>query len=165
MADYGIFRSGDAKRIAAATRRVEGTPRQYIRVPEQISRRYGGGGCSCLNVHEIKIEGSATGGTFTLDVTVKDNSGTTTTATTSTIARNATAATVQTAYEGLAAIVSGDVEVRGGPLPNTAVYVVFERSGNFSRYHQDPPVPDSTSLTGTNPICKAAQVTSVNWEG
>jgi len=42
MADYGIFRTNDAKRIAAATRRVEGTPRAYLRVPEQISRRYGG---------------------------------------------------------------------------------------------------------------------------
>lgn len=41
MANYGIFRTNDAKRIAAATRRVEGMPRNYLRVPQQIANRWG----------------------------------------------------------------------------------------------------------------------------
>lgn len=38
MADYGIFRTNDAKRIAAATRRVEGTPGVHLRVPDRVPR-------------------------------------------------------------------------------------------------------------------------------
>lgn len=39
MADYGIMRSGDLRRVAAATRRVEGMPRTFLEVPQQIANR------------------------------------------------------------------------------------------------------------------------------
>lgn len=43
MADYGVFRTGDARRIARATRIVEGNPRTYLKYPQQIANRWGGG--------------------------------------------------------------------------------------------------------------------------
>jgi hypothetical protein len=44
VADYGVFRTNDAKRIAAATRRVEGSPRTYVHVPQRVPNRGAGGG-------------------------------------------------------------------------------------------------------------------------
>jgi hypothetical protein len=41
---YGITTSRDLKRITAATRRVEGTPGTYVRVPDRVPRRGAGGG-------------------------------------------------------------------------------------------------------------------------
>lgn len=38
MATYGVFSVPDAKRIAAATKRVEGSPGTFVRVPERVSR-------------------------------------------------------------------------------------------------------------------------------
>lgn len=39
MAKYGVFSVPDAKRIAAATKRVEGSPGTFVRVPERTARR------------------------------------------------------------------------------------------------------------------------------
>lgn len=65
---------------------------------------------------QITIMGSPIGGTFTLTF-----DGQTTTA----IARNASAATVQVALEALGNIGSGNVSCTGGPLPNIQVNVEF----------------------------------------
>jgi hypothetical protein len=65
---------------------------------------------------QIAITGGPTGGTFTLTFSGQ---------TTSTIAYNATASTVQTALEALSNIAPGDVVCTGGPLPGTPVVVTF----------------------------------------
>lgn len=44
MAKYATFTVPDAKRIAAATRRVEGSPRTYLHVPQRVPMGGGGGG-------------------------------------------------------------------------------------------------------------------------
>lgn len=91
-------------------------------VPSGIELRYGtdgraepyAGGVS--EVQTATITGTPTGGTFTLTW-----NGQTTTA----IAYNATAATVQTALEALSNIAVGDIAVTGGPGPGTAFTVTF----------------------------------------
>jgi hypothetical protein len=160
---YGITTTRDLKRIVAVTRRVEGSPRTYLHVPEQISRRFGGGGdCSCLTVHEIATSGLVSGGTFDLDVEIREEDGTLTAETLSSIDWDATAFDVLTAYLTHSKINSGDVGVRGGPLPDAPVYVVFKTAGDLNR-HQEVPVPDSSNLTGGG-VVKTAQVTSADWE-
>lgn len=79
------------------------------------------------------IATGATAGTFTLTFDGE---------TTAAIAYNATAATVQAALEGLSNIDPGDVTVAGGPLPNTAVNVTFNRGGNV------PQMTTGGTLTG-----------------
>ena len=70
-------------------------------------------------VQTITITGSPTGGTFTVSFAG---------ATTSAIAYNASAATVQAALEALATIGVGNVAVTGGALPGTAVSVTFQNA-------------------------------------
>lgn len=41
MADYGIFRANDAKKVAQATRIVLGGPRTYVHVPQRIPNKGG----------------------------------------------------------------------------------------------------------------------------
>jgi hypothetical protein len=67
-------------------------------------------------VQRITVNGTPTGGTFTLTFR-----GQTTTA----IARNATAAAVQAALEALSTIGAGNVVGSGGPLPTTPVDIAF----------------------------------------
>lgn len=118
----------------------------------------------CLTVHEILIQGSASGGTFDLEVTIVDSDDNDVTETLADIPYNCTNAQMLAKYNSHSLIASGDVTVRGGPLPNTALYVVFTRSGELVGIHQDPPVPDSGDLTGVNAVVKCNQVTSYDWD-
>lgn len=77
---------------------------------------YGPYSPSTSEVQTVTITGTPTGGTFTLTY-----SGQTTTA----IAYNASAATVQAALIALSNIGTGDVVCTGGALPGTAVTVTF----------------------------------------
>lgn len=89
----------------------------------------------------ITITGAPTGGTFTLTFNGE---------TTSTIARNASAANVVTALEGLPGITSGDVSATGGPLPGTPVVVTF--AGAYEGVNVSQMTADGALLTGgTNP--------------
>lgn len=76
----------------------------------------------CIDVNEVQtitITGSPTGGTFILAFQGS---------TTGNIAYNASAATVETALEGLSSIGSGNVSCTGGSLPGTAIDVEFTGS-------------------------------------
>lgn len=99
-------------------------------------------------VQTITITGAPTGGTFTLTFDGQ---------TTAAIAYNATAATVQTALEGLSKIGAGNVAVTGGPLPGTALTVTFQ--GRLA----NTPLPQITatgSFTGgTAPAIATATTT------
>lgn len=64
----------------------------------------------------VTITGTPTGGTFTLTYSGQTTSG---------IAYNATASTVQTALEALSNIAVGDISVSGGPGPGTPYVVSF----------------------------------------
>jgi hypothetical protein len=72
------------------------------------------------SVQDIVIEGTPTGGTFTLAVAFADG-----TQTTDIVAYNATAGAVQSALENLQGVDSGDVTVTGGPGPGTAWTVTW----------------------------------------
>ena len=74
-----------------------------------------------------------------------------------------TAAEIETEFETHTLIASGDISVIGGPLPDAAVYVVFLADGDLNRA-QTLPAPDSSSLTGTNPVAKVAYMTNYDWE-
>ncbi len=76
----------------------------------------GGGSGGTNEAQTVTITGTPTGGTFTL--TFRG-------ATTSAIAYNADAATVETALEALSTIGDGDVRVTGGPGPGTPYVVTF----------------------------------------
>lgn len=74
-------------------------------------------------VQSIAVTGSPTGGTFKLGFQRSPNAPV---GATVDIARNATAATVQTALQGIASIGSGNVACAGGPLGTAAVTVTFQ---------------------------------------
>ena len=80
-----------------------------------------------LNAQTVLIEGTPTGGTFTLTYTSQDGR----TETTYGIAYNANAAAVQTALETLPNVASGDVTVSGGPGPGTAWTVTINTPGAY----------------------------------
>lgn len=83
----------------------------------------------------VRLTGSPSGGTFTLRFGANTTSG---------LAYNASAATIQTALQGLASIGSGNATVSGssgGPWT-----VTFE--GSLAGANQDQLVPDGTLLTG-----------------
>jgi Phage gp6-like head-tail connector protein len=86
----------------------------------------------------IMIYGTPTGGTFTL--TFNGDS-------TSSIAYNATAATVQTALQALGNIGSGNVICSGGPLPTIPIFVTWSGSMAQGVTYQ-PSISASPSLTG-----------------
>lgn len=96
-------------------------------------------------VQQLIVPG-ATAGTFTL--TFNGN-------TTSAIAYNASAATVQTALLALTGMYAGDVVATGGTLPNTAVTLTF--GGQFTGTNVPQVTTTSTGLTGG-----AAVVTTVS---
>jgi hypothetical protein len=108
----------------------------------------------CASANEIQtvtITGTPTGGTFTLSYQGQTTSG---------IAYNAAAATVQTALEGLSSIGSGNVACTGGALPGTAVDVEFQ--GDLANTNVDVMLSDGSSLTGgTSP----AVAVTVDTEG
>lgn len=98
----------------------------------------------------LTITGTPTGGTFTLAF-----GG----ATTSAIAYNATAATVQSNLEGLSSIGLGNVRCSGGGLPGTPVVIEFIQ--DLGKADQALIVADGASLTGgTTPTAAVAQTTA-----
>src|SRR5436190_22212389 len=109
-----------------------------------------------LNAQTITIEGTPTGGTFTVTYTSQDGR----TETTYGIAYNANAAAVQTALETLANVSAGDVTVSGGPGPGTPWVVTINTVGAYvlavagtftggsgANIHVDPAAVDLTGAT------------------
>jgi hypothetical protein len=89
-------------------------------------------------VQTVTITGTPTGGTFTLSF---DG------ATTSGIAYNANAATVQAALEALSSVDAGAVVVTGGPGPGTAFTVTFSGT-QFQGTNVPAMTASGASLTG-----------------
>lgn len=85
----------------------------------------------------VTITGTPTGGTFTLTYSGQTTSG---------IAYNASAATVQAALEALSNIGTGNVKASGGALPGTAVSVKFV--GKFYNTNVAAMTASGASLTG-----------------
>lgn len=160
---YGFDEEG-YRRVREATRRALGAPRtgaQRRRQNPVLSGGSGGDGdCSCLTVVEVRCDGLVVGGTFDLGVAVHDGS-TLTYETISDIDWDTNAADFKTALETHSKIAGTDIQVKGGPFPNTALYIVFLQAGTLNR-HQNPPYPDSTDLTGGG-VVKTALVSSANW--
>ena len=103
-------------------------------------------GAEAVNeVQKLELVGTYTGGTFT--ITWNPGAGN---ETTTTIAHNATAATVQTALEGLATPVAGDFLVTGGPGPSTAWFVQFQ--GTYAATDVNTMTVDGTSLIGNGTV-------------
>lgn len=101
-------------------------------------------------VQTVTITGTPTGGTFTL--TFRG-------ATTSAIAYNATADTVETALEALSTIGNGDVRVTGGPGPGTPYVVTFVN--DLGHQNVSAMTASGASLTGgTTPAVGVAQTTA-----
>lgn len=90
---------------------------------------------------------SATSGTFTLSFGGQ---------TTSAIAWNASAATIQAALWALSTIGSGNIAVTGGPISNSPIYVEF--IGTLSAANQAAFTADVTSLTGAGAAVTVATV-------
>jgi hypothetical protein len=86
----------------------------------------------------IMTYGQPTGGTFTLSWNGD---------TTSSIAYNATAATVQAALQALGNIGAGNVTCEGGPLPTVPIFIVWAGTLAQGQYYQ-PPISITPSLTG-----------------
>ncbi|SRR5579884_735727 len=100
-------------------------------------------------IQSISISGGPTGGTFTLTFGGQ---------TTSTIAYNASAATVQAALNALSSIGANGVTCSGGPLPGTAITVEFTGSG-LKDSNQALITANSSGLTGgTTPTVNVAVV-------
>jgi len=98
-------------------------------------------------IQRVTITGSPTGGTFTITYAAQTTTG---------IARNATAATVQAALEALSNIAPGDVLVTGGPGPDIPYTVEFMGTLGHADLAQ---MTATSSLTGgTTP---AVAVTTV----
>jgi hypothetical protein len=96
-------------------------------------------GSGTAEVQTLTASGTVSGGTYTLTFAGQ---------TTSPIAYNASAATVQAALEALAAVVPGDVLVGGGPFPATPLTFTF-----YGNYSGDAPTLTitTTGLTGSTP--------------
>lgn len=110
-----------------------------------------GSGTAVNEVQTVTITGSPTGGTFRLQYDGE---------TTSAIAYNASAATVQAALEALPSIGAGNVACGGGSLPGTAVTVTFQ---NFLGGVKHPMLVAINSLTGgTTPAIAVAETTAGN---
>lgn len=97
---------------------------------------YGPYGGRSNEVQEFDL-GAASAGTFTITFDGE---------TTDAIAFDATAATVQTALEGLSNINPGDVAATGGPLPGTAVVLTF--GGQYAGEDVPEITIDGSGLTG-----------------
>lgn len=97
--------------------------------------------------------GTWSGGTYTITVGTGLGAYTTTA-----LAYNANAATIQAALEALASVGTGNVTVSGGPLSTTPVVITFTKQlGN-----KDVPMVsvDVTLVTGTAPTCTPTQTTA-----
>lgn len=101
-------------------------------------------------VQTLTITGTPTGGDFTITYAGQ---------TTSAIAYNASAATVDTALEALSNIGAGDVTCTGGPLPGTAVVITF--TGALAETNVALMTADGAGLTGgTTPDATIALTTT-----
>lgn len=119
------------------------------------------GNASCQSRNEIiqlTVIGSPTGGTF--DLTIDIDGGTGTAGETVTLNYNDTSSDVQTALEGHTDIVSGDVSVSGGPLPDATITIEF--TGNLASTNIPIPTADWSSLTGGSGV---AVIVSVDTQG
>jgi hypothetical protein len=124
----GVDSTGDGHNdYLALTAAIAGVP--FVVTATASSSTYGSvivtestsGHAGVNEVHEITLAAAYTGGTFTLSWDF--GSGT---ETTSAIAYNANAATVQAAIVALATPGSGDVLVTGGPGPSSPWFVQFQ---------------------------------------
>lgn len=99
-------------------------------------------------VQSIAITGSPTGGTYTLTFDGQ---------TTSAIAYNATASTVQAALRALSNIGDGDVTCTGGPHPGTAVVATF--GGNLAGINVAQMTATGSFTGGTSPAITVTTTT------
>jgi hypothetical protein len=106
-------------------------------------------GAGTNEVQKVTITGSPTGGSFTLTFSGQ---------TTSAIAYNATAATVQTALQALSSIGSGNATVTGGPGPGTAWTVTFV--GALAQTDVAQMTATSSLTGGTSPTVTVTTLTS-----
>lgn len=100
-------------------------------------------------VQSVTITGAPTGGTFTLTYSGQTTAG---------IAWDATAAVTQAALEALSNIAPGDVVVRGGPFPASAVTVDF--TGTLAATNVAQMTGSAASLTGGTPVLTIATVSA-----
>lgn len=104
----------------------------------------------------ITKSGTVTAGTFTITYSAQ---------TTSAIAFDATAATIQAALEALSNLAPGDVVVSGGPISTTPVTIIFQ--GTLAGTNVTAITVDSTGLTGggtyvvATTIAGGADITSI----
>lgn len=110
-----------------------------------------GGECTCQEVHEIRIDGTATAGTITVAYTVSGTSGS------ASINYNSTASAAKTALiSGHSFFTTSNIDVYDGPFPNAGMYIVFR--GSLSSMQIALPAVTS-SLTGGG-IGKAYRVSA-----
>lgn len=119
----------------------------------------GGGGeeSGCEAVHELRIDGSPSGGTIGLTYTIDGTTGST-----ASINHNMTSADARSALisANSAKLNTDNLKAYGGPLPTAALYFRFTESLSG----QGIALPSiSNSLTGTNVIPKIAHFTQPEW--
>lgn len=96
-------------------------------------------------IETVTITGGPTSGTFTLTFAGQTTSG---------IAWNASAATVQAALEALSNVAPGDVVVTGGPMPGLGVSVAF--GGVYSGVNVTQMTGSAAGLAGGTPVLTIA---------
>ena len=129
-------------------------PGDYATMAQNVTGVYRAGAVNGYNpgnaeVQQIAVTGTPTGGTFTLTFGAQ---------TTSAIAYNATAATVQTALQALSSIGSGNILVTGGPLPGTALTATF--AGTMALAPESLITATGSLTGGTSPAVAVTRVTA-----
>ena len=140
--DKGVIPSEQAfARIAKATKHYEQTYINPGLKEEKVVRARRGAGCNSRNeIWQLTIFGTPTGGSVDYGVNVL---GTTETVT---LDYDMTSTEVQTEFEGHSEVGAGNVEVTGGPLPDSAVLVEFKE--DLANYAFPKPAIDFSALTG-----------------
>lgn len=100
-------------------------------------------------VQTLTITGTPTGGTFTLTFEGEE---------TATIAYNANAAAVESAFEALSTVGAGNGTCAGGPLPGTPVTITF--TGALAKQDVDLVTADGDGLTGGTAPAAAVALTT-----
>jgi hypothetical protein len=141
----GIIPSEDAfRRFSAATKHFEGTHRNRGLKGEKRLRL--AGGCKSRNeVWKLKITGTPTGGSFTIDVTVAGSQEELE------FDFDFTAAEVKTELATHTELTTDDIETSGGPFPDAEIAVEF--IGDYAKKRMfdgaaNIPVIDDSGLTG-----------------
>jgi hypothetical protein len=148
----GTFDSTDDTLIGTLCDQVN----QYIESPQGTGRilapiTVGTGVASDNEIQSITITGSPTGGTFTLSWGAE---------TTGPIAYNASAATVETAFEALTVVGAGN-----GTVSGSAGAWTVEFTGDLADVSQDLITADDALLAGgTSPAVTVAQVSTPQWQ-